>query len=69
MERFQKQVLDENDYMPMVRAANAVRTKKATPTQALPLQILKQGLCVRVASEHSALRRDIQAVVLQQSKD
>lgn len=26
MERFQKQVLDENDYMPMVRAANAVRT-------------------------------------------
>lgn len=26
MERFQKQVLDENDYMPMVRTANAVRT-------------------------------------------
>ena len=26
MERFQKQVLDENDYMPMVRAANVVRT-------------------------------------------
>ena len=26
MERFQKQILDENDYLPMERAANAVRT-------------------------------------------
>ncbi len=26
MERFQKQVLDKNDYMPMEKAADAVRT-------------------------------------------
>ncbi len=26
MERFQKQILDENDYIPMEKAANVVRT-------------------------------------------